>query len=70
MCRASDDDVSVAEDGEGRDEDEKKMMKTKCKILANDVLAVKLDWYLRNLGEKMDREGKLGLHHRICTIFY
>jgi len=70
MCRASDDGVGVVEDGEGGDENEKKMMKTKCKILADDVSAVKLDWYLWNLGEQMDREGKLGPHHRVRTIFY
>ena len=35
-----------------------------------DINAVKMDWYLWNLGEILDRQGKLSPHHRIRTIFY
>ena len=38
--------------------------------LIKSVCAVKLDWHLWQLGEKLDREGKLGPHHRVRTIFY
>jgi len=38
--------------------------------LWKEVNAVKLDWYLWNIGEKLDREGSLNQHHLVRTIFY
>mmetsp|Transcript_15311 Transcript_15311/g.18630 ORF Transcript_15311/g.18630 Transcript_15311/m.18630 type:complete len:513 (-) Transcript_15311:30-1568(-) len=38
--------------------------------LWNDVNAVKMDWYLWNIGEKLDRNQSLGNHHLVRTIFY
>jgi hypothetical protein len=35
-----------------------------------NINAVKMDWYLWNIGEKLDREGRLAKHHRVRTIFY
>jgi len=40
------------------------------KDLWKEVNAVKLDWYLWNIGEKLDREGSLKNHHKVRTIFY
>lgn len=34
------------------------------------MTAVTLDWYLWQVGEKMNGEGKLKPHHRVNTIFY
>ena len=39
-------------------------------ILTTEVNAVKMDWYLWNIGEKLDRNKTLGHHHRVKTIFY
>jgi len=39
-------------------------------VLADDVSAVTIDWYLWQQGEKLDRMGKLGPHHRTRTTFY
>lgn len=44
--------------------------KTDLQILANDVSAVTLDWYLWQQGEKLDRQGLLEPHHRVRTTFY
>ena len=38
--------------------------------LAENCNAVKIDWYLWNIGEKMDRVGLLGKHHLVRTIYY
>ena len=38
--------------------------------LTTEVNAVKMDWYLWNIGEKLDINNKLGHHHRVKTIFY
>jgi hypothetical protein len=35
-----------------------------------EVNAVKMDWYLWNIGEKMDRKKEIENHHRVLTIFY
>jgi len=35
-----------------------------------NINAVKMDWYLWNIGEKLDREGRLAKHHCVRTIFY
>lgn len=45
-----------------------KIVKDKTK--QNAINAVKMDWYLWNIGEKLDREGSLGNHHLVNTIFY
>ena len=37
---------------------------------SQSVNAVKMDWYLWNIGEKLDRSQSLGNHHRVRTIFY
>lgn len=37
---------------------------------AEKVCAVKMDWHLWQVGERLDREGKLGRHHRVRTTFY
>lgn len=34
------------------------------------INAVKMDWYLWNIGEKLDRDGRLGNHHLVRTIYY
>ena len=39
-------------------------------VLAENCNAVKVDWYLWNIGEKMDRVGVLGKHHLVRTIYY
>ncbi len=39
-------------------------------LQAENVNAVKMDWYLWNIGEKLDRNKSLGPHHRVKTIFY
>jgi hypothetical protein len=36
----------------------------------NNMTAVKLDWHLWQVGEKLNVEGKLKPHHRVNTIFY
>lgn len=38
--------------------------------LEKRINAVKMDWYLWNIGEKLDRKGSLGKHHLVRTIFY
>ena len=38
--------------------------------LKEEINSVKMDWYLWNIGEKLDRQGKLSPHHRVRTIFY
>jgi hypothetical protein len=40
------------------------------KTAKDDINAVKMDWYLWNIGEKLDRDGSLGSHHLVNTIFY
>ncbi len=35
-----------------------------------EINSVKMDWFLWNIGEKLDREGNLGVHHKVRTIFY
>ena len=44
--------------------------KNELQVLANDVSAVTIDWYLWQQGERLDRMGKLGPHHRTRTTFY
>ena len=39
-------------------------------ILADSCNAVTIDWYLWNIGEKMDRDGVLRQHHKVRTIYY
>lgn len=34
------------------------------------INAVKMDWYLWNIGEKLDRDQCLGNHHLVRTIYY
>jgi hypothetical protein len=36
----------------------------------NDINAVKMDWFLWNVGELLDREGQLKKHHKVRTIYY
>ena len=38
--------------------------------IIDNVNAVKMDWYLWNIGEKLDRNDTIGNHHRVRTIFY
>lgn len=38
--------------------------------LNQGINAVKMDWYLWNIGEKLDRQNCLGNHHLVRTIFY
>jgi len=38
--------------------------------ISMNINSVKMDWYLWNIGEKLDRECKLEKHHRVRTIFY
>ena len=38
--------------------------------LLQDLSAVTVDWYLWQRGEKEDRQGLLGPHHRVRTTFY
>ena len=45
-------------------------VKSKVPDLKKSINAVKMDWYLWNIGEKLDREGSLGNHHLVRTIFY
>lgn len=45
-----------------------KIVKDKAK--KGGINAVKMDWYLWNIGEKLDRNGCLGNHHLVNTIFY
>lgn len=35
-----------------------------------EINAVKMDWYLWNIGEKLDRDQCLGKHHLVRTIYY
>lgn len=42
----------------------------KKKTKQDNINAVKMDWYLWNLGEKLDRSGSLENHHLVRTIFY
>ena len=37
---------------------------------SEEVNAVKMDWYLWNIGEKLDRRNEIENHHRVRTIFY
>jgi hypothetical protein len=45
-------------------------VKEKVEGCKQNINAVKMDWYLWNIGEKLDREGRLAKHHRVRTIFY
>ena len=36
----------------------------------NRWTAVQVDWYLWQVGEKMDAQQALAPHHRVCTIYY
>lgn len=36
----------------------------------NGINAVKMDWFLWNVGEILDREGRLEAHHKVRTIYY
>lgn len=36
----------------------------------HDINAVKMDWFLWNVGEILDREGSLKNHHKVRTIYY
>lgn len=36
----------------------------------NGINAVKMDWFLWNVGEILDREGQLKAHHKVRTIYY
>lgn len=39
-------------------------------FICDSVHAVRLDWYLWNIGEKLDRDGALASHHLVNTLFY
>lgn len=38
--------------------------------MSYEINSVKMDWYLWNIGEKLDRQERLNPHHRVRTIFY
>lgn len=40
------------------------------KKYGEEVNAVKMDWYLWNIGEVLDRNNSMDRHHRVRTIFY
>lgn len=35
-----------------------------------DMTAVKMDWHLWQVGERLNQDGKMKPHHRVKTIFY
>lgn len=61
--------ISKQEDGDHRHGTASSSIKLK-ENLWTGVNSVKLDWYLWNIGEKLDREGLLKKHHLVRTIFY
>ena len=51
-------------------ETDEKRSQNELQVLADDVSAVTIDWYLWQQGERLDRMGILGPHHRTRTTFY
>uniref|UniRef100_A0A7S1C0Q1 Queuosine 5'-phosphate N-glycosylase/hydrolase n=1 Tax=Corethron hystrix TaxID=216773 RepID=A0A7S1C0Q1_9STRA len=45
-------------------------LERRTRIAHNEIDAVRVDWYLWQVGEKLEGEGKLRPHHRTRTVFY